>query len=62
MAFLDKTGLKRVWANILSLVDRVVPQKIEKTFEEFDFILDGGTAEDVIEEASENLEGDAQEV
>lgn len=61
MAFLDKTGLRRLWANVLSLVDRVVPQKVEETFEEFDFIIDGGTAEEFIEETPERLEGDGQE-
>ena len=49
MSFLDKTGLARLWANILSLVDRVVPQKVDEVFEETEFILDCSTAADYLD-------------
>ena len=60
MAFLDNKGLTRVWANILSLVDKVVPQKIDEALEETDLIFNCGTAAEHISE-EERLEGDGQE-
>ena len=60
MAFLDKKGLTRVWANILSLVDKVVPQKVEEAFEETEFIFDCGTAAEYIPEVVEQSEDDGQ--
>lgn len=56
MAFLDKKGLARLWANVLSLVDKVVPQKVKEVFDTEEFVFDCGTAPTT----SENLEGDGQ--